>query len=277
MSKISLEQAKKLLKELVPGVEVVEDDKQADKDVDVSAIIDETREAIQADASIDPATLEDAGKKATGQLLGTLRSQMAKTFGGSQRDYIGSDEKPLTIQEMVALAKTKFDERTGAQAKDWETERSALIEEHEAALLATKTEYETQVNTERNKYIERDISAATLSMLEKIPRKGGDLADDADTVLYKARQQYDIKFDETKKELQFFVKGENKPASVKPADFAKQFYEKTGRLATDTRHIEPAKAKQQGAPMQGIIQQPLTNANGLPDTMAHIADWANGD
>ncbi len=275
MRKISLEQANELLKEWVGDVVAVADSKEADKDIDIEAIATEAKEAIQSNATVDPAIVSAEVSKETGKLLGTLRSQLAKVMGGTQRDYIGSDDKPLTIQEMVNLAKSKFDERTGTQAQQWEQERQQLIEEHEAALEKTKAEYEAIVATEKNKYVERDISAATLSMLEKIPRKGGDLADDADTLLYKARQQYDIKYDEAKKELQFFEKGGNKPASVKPADFAKQWIEKSGRLATDTRHIAPKDIKNNPQPPQGGILPKEPTEKQIPTSQEDIYSWAN--
>lgn len=279
MKKISLESAKKLLSALQVDVEVVADEKEADKDLVIDDIVAEAKETINADAvaTLDKTALEEHGKKSVGQLLDTLRSQMAKNFGGTQNEYRGAD-KTMTIQEIVALAKTKYDERTGQQAKDWEKEREELMTEHEAAIEKQKAEYEGQVNAERNKYIERDISAATLSMLEKIPRKGGDLADDADTLLYKARQQYDIKYNEAKKEMEWFVKGTDKPAPVKPADFAKQWIEKSGRLATDTRHLSPKdvinQSKNGQQPVAGILPKEPTEKQ-IPQSQEDIYSWAN--
>lgn len=243
--KISTKQAKDLLKKLGVGVtEVVEDEKDADKDFKLEDVIAEVTEAIKDTVRPD---IEDEVIKAklpaeTGKLLGTLRSAAQRMFGGTNKDY-----ENLDIKQILELGKTKYDEGAGKAKTDWEKERDQLIAAHEAALTAAVTEKDTELGSWKTKYADRDINEQLIKITEKIPRIKGDITAHADMLRYKLSQKYDLKYNEEAKTLEFYTK-DGKKARVNNKDViadeaAKQEFTDMGILVTDMRGTKPGDVK----------------------------------
>lgn len=260
MEKITIAQAQQLLKDLNVAVEVVADDKDGDKDVNLAVLKDAATDGIKDEITPDieaelTEKLENAG---TGKVMGLLRQHATKTFGIPQKDIKDKD-----LKEILELVKTKAqgDDKT----KDYETEKQELINSYEEQIEALKSEKETEVSAERKKYIDRDISAYFVGLASKLPRKEGDLNEHAELLETKFRKQYELEWDDTKKAPVFKINGAPAKTGTKAFDpeiEGKSIFEKVGLLAKDTRDITPADVHNPNADKKttvrsGIKQLPI--------------------
>lgn len=270
---ISIEQANKLLAALAGNVAVVADEQQADANVDTEALLASINENITT--NLRP-TLEEQMKPLIegnylGRFTGTMRAAMYRIFNIPRKEL-----ESLNIEQMVAKCKQMVD----AQIAQNETERQQAAETaingYEAQLQQIKDNYEAMLSAERNKQVQRDITARCMSLLERLPRKGGDIAEQAEMLRYKMQSAYDIRYNEAEKKLEFYK--EDKPVftdnnqPMSDESFARMWAEKAGILVNDTRHISPAdvKAGHSGGYGSGVII-----AQPAPDNaMEAIVAWA---
>lgn len=270
---ISIEQANKLLAALAGNVAVVADEQQADANADTDALIASINENITT--SLRP-TLEEQMKPLIegnylGRFTGTMRAAMYRIFNIPRKEL-----ESLNIEQMVTKCKQMVD----AQIAQTDTERQQAAETaingYEAQLQQIKDNYETMLSAERNKQTQRDITARCMSLLEKLPRKGGDIAEQAEMLRYKMQSAYDIRYSETDKRLEFYK--EDKPVftdnnqPLSDESFARMWAEKAGILVNDTRHISPAdvKAGHSSGYGSGVIIAQTTPDNA----MEAIVAWA---
>lgn len=270
---ISIEQANKLLAALAGNVAVVADEQQADANVDTEALLASINENIAT--NLRP-TLEEQMKPLIegnylGRFTGTMRAAMYRIFNIPRKEL-----ESLNIEQMVAKCKQMVD----AQIAQNETERQQAAETaingYEAQLQQIKDNYESMLSAERDKQVQRDITARCMSLLERLPRKGGDIAEQAEMLRYKMQSAYDIRYNEAEKKLEFYK--EDKPVftdnnqPMSDESFARMWAEKAGILVNDTRHISPAdvKAGHSGGYGSGVII-----AQPAPDNaMEAIVAWA---
>lgn len=270
---ISIEQANKLLAALAGNVAVVADEQQADANVDTEALLASINENITT--NLRP-TLEEQMKPLIegnylGRFTGTMRAAMYRIFNIPRKEL-----ESLNIEQMVTKCKQMVD----AQIAQNETERQQAAETaingYEAQLQQIKDNYEAMLSAERNKQVQRDITARCMSLLERLPRKGGDIAEQAEMLHYKMQSAYDIRYNEAEKKLEFYK--EDKPVftdnnqPMSDESFARMWAEKAGILVNDTRHISPAdvKAGHSGGYGSGVII-----AQPAPDNaMEAIVAWA---
>lgn len=245
--KISIEQANKLLADLLDDVEVVADDKSADKDVKVEDIVKSVNDNVTA--AIKP-TIEEELRPVieaslTGKALGTLRSAAGRAFNIPKKDL-----ETLEADQILAKCKEHMSTATGQAATEWETKYNTLLQEYETEKETIESnwqaKYTTDITAANQKYINRDIDAACLSIVEKLPRKGGDLQEQA--AMYRARMQanYELRYNEEKKALEFYKDGKpalNGAKAISPEDAAKEWATKAGIIATGTQHINPKEVK----------------------------------
>jgi hypothetical protein len=275
--KISVEQASKLLSELIAGAVVVANEDEADTNVDIDDLLININESVTR--SLKPSleeqlktTLEPAF---TGRHLGTLRSAAQRVFNVPKREL-----EEMSVEQLLAKCKGAIESRFNQTEEQRQTTLETTVQGYETQLEQIKGNYEKLLDEERAKYRQRDIAARCVSIIEKLPRKGGDLQEQADMLRYKMQASYEVRYNEETKRLEFYKEG--KPATldnsqpVTDEDFARMWAEKAGILVHDTRHISPAdvKAGQQGVYASGILSP--DNDEPANDAMDAIVSWASG-
>lgn len=237
MAKITMQQAQELLGELNVDVVVVADEKEADKDVNITEIKEAATESLKEALTpdIEAELTEKMEVSGTGKIMGLLRQHATKTFGIPQKDIKDKD-----LKDILEIIKSKSE--TDDKSKDYEAEKQEMINDYEAQIEALKSEKDTEVSAERKKYVDRDISAYFVQLASKMNRKEGDLNEHAELLETKFRKQYEIEWDETKKSPIFKKDGTVAKVGTKVLDpevEANSIFERVGLLAKDTRHIKP--------------------------------------
>ena len=251
--KLSIEQVNEYLRTLGVDAEVVTDEKDIAKDFKADELVQTTNDTIKevVRADIEAETIDAKLPAEIGKTMGTLRSAIARAFGGTNKEYEG-----MEIKDIVAKAKEKYNEVNGRVQNDWEQEKASMVEEHEKLIEALKTEYDDKLAESNNKYIQRDIDAYFLTLAQSQAVKSGDITEHADTLQYKARKQYDVKWNDEKKVVEFWKDGRVAMNGNKPIDhkeFAKDIFTKNGVLATGTQHLSPKDVKEHNL-SSGIIK-----------------------
>jgi hypothetical protein len=273
--KLSIEQAGKLLNALLGDAAVVENEHDAD-DVQTDELLAAINESVSK--TLRP-SLEEQLKPSleaafTGRHLGALRSAAQRVFNVPKREL-----EDMTIEQLLVKCKGAVETRATQTEDQKLLELEATIHGYESQIEQLKTVHETQLREANEKYVQRDIAARCISIIEKLPRKGGDLNEQADMLRYKMNATYEVRYNEATKQLEFYKEG--KPATgegntpVTDEDFARHWAEKAGILVSDTRHITPAdvKAGQQGMYATGVIT--ISDDDRADDTMEAIAAWAD--
>lgn len=273
--KLSIEQANEYLQELgLQGVQVVADEKEAEKDFKAETLVQQTNDTIReiVRGDIEKEITETRGAAEDGKAMGLLRSAAARIFGGVPKDYEGLDVKGI-----VSKAKENYNANNSKQQKDWEEERDELISAHEKAIAELEEEWTGKVTSAEEKYIQRDIDSYFMTLAGKVPTKGGELSEHADTLQYKARKQYDLKWNSEKNQVEFYTKdgklamNGNKP--VDHTEFAKETFTKLGTIATGTQHLVPKTIKDNDAQQGKVITE---EKKGIQfQGVAEMEEWAN--
>jgi len=273
--KLSIEQANKLLSALPAGVVVVADEQEADTDADTDALLAAMQKEMSD--SLRP-TLEESLKPTlesafTGRYLGALRSAAQRVFNVPKREL-----ENMSIEQVLAHCKGATDVQYNQTDELRQTKLELAIQDYEAQLEQLKADFEQQLGAERARYTERDIAARCAAIIGTLPRKGGDLQEQAEMLRYKMQVAYEVKYNEGNKQLEFYKDGkqvvneQNMPLTDE--DFARSWAAKAGILVSDTRHVKPADvlAGQQGAYGTGIV----TLADDSPEgnAMDAIVAWA---
>lgn len=272
--KLSLEQASKLLSALLGGAEVVENEHEADE-VETQELLGKITASVSdglrpsLEEQLKP-TLEAAF---TGRHLGALRSAAQRVFNVPRREL-----EDLTIEQLLTKCKGAIDERAIQTEDQKAVALQATIHDYETQIEQLKAAHENELREANEKFMQRDIAARCISIIEKLPRKGGDLNEQADMLRYKMNATYEVRYNEQTRRLEFYKEG--KPATsegnepLTDEDFARNWAEKAGILVSDTRHIAPADvlAGQQGVYATGVIAAGGDDQAG--DTMDAIAAWA---
>lgn len=273
--KLSIEQVNKLLSALLGDAEVAEDEQQADATIETEHLLATINDGISKtirpsiEEQLKP-TLEAAF---TGRHLGALRSAAQRVFNVPKREL-----EDMSIEQLLSKCKAAIDERTSQTGDERLSSLEATIQNYESQMDQLKADYEYRLKEAGEKFIQRDIAARCVSIIEKLPRKGGDLQEQADMLRYKMHATFEVRYNEEKKQLEFYKEGKpvvsDNNAPITDEDFARSWAEKAGILVNDTRHITPAdvKAGQQGAYASGVIS--LSEEDAQDDAMEAIAAWA---
>lgn len=270
---ISIEQANKLLSALLDGVAVVADEQEADETVDTDTLLHTLNENLvttlrpKLEAELKPGFESNF----VGRYNGALRAAATRLFGVAKKDI-----EDLSLDQILAKCKDTFEGNIVQMDAETRTMLETAVQGYEQQLEALKAMYEQQLEAERSKYQQKDIAARCLSIIEKLPRKGGDLQEQAEMLRYKMQSMYEVRYNEEAKKLELYQEGKpvvsdnNQP--VNDEDFARMWATKAGILVNDTRYISPAevKAGQQGAYPSGVIQINEASADGA---MEAIAAW----
>lgn len=271
---ISIEQANKLLAALAADAVVVADEQSADEGTDTDALLATIHDNLST--TLRP-TLEEQMKPVIesnylGRFTGTLRSALNRAFGFTNKEL-----ERMTIEQMVNKCKQVIDGYVSQTEAQRQTAIETAISGYEAQLQQMKDNYEAMLAAAHNKQRERDITTRCMTMLEKLPRKGGDITEQAEMLRNKMQAAYEVQYNEADKTLALYK--EDKPVladnnqPLTDENFARMWAEKAGILVNDTRHISPAdvKAGHSGGYGKGIITTNNTSANGA---MEAIVAWA---
>ncbi|MEZ5016985.1 MAG: hypothetical protein R2800_08020 [Flavipsychrobacter sp.] len=254
--KLSIEQANKLLSALVSDVAVVANDAEADADVNLDQVATQLTDKVSAAlrSTIEEEAKADFEQNFIGRYSGALRSAAQRVFNVHKREL-----EDMNFEELLTKCKTAIEDNFTAADTERVAQMETTISEYEAQLDQIKSNYETQLAQERGKYTQQAIADRCLNMIQQLPRKGGDLQEQAEMLRDRMQKVYEVRYNETTKQLEFYKEGapaisdNNEP--VTDEGFARTWAERAGILVHDTRHLSPAaiKAGQQPAFAQGLI------------------------
>lgn len=273
--KLSIEQANKLLSQLTAGVTVVGDNQQADHSTDLEAIFNNITEVVGK--AIKPELDEQEKTRLesayTARYLGALRSAAHRVFNIPRRDM-----ENMSLEQLLSKCKGTMDSRYNQSDAERQTTLETTIQDYEAQIEQLKSAHEEVLVQERDKYMQRDIASRCMSIVEKLPRKSGDLQEQADMLRYGMQKIYDVRYNEDTKQLEFYNEG--KPALndanelIRDEDFARSWAERAGILARDTRHLSPADIQ---AGRQEKYKSAMSESeNSTYDNISAIEAWAEG-
>lgn len=267
-SKINLEQANELLNLLGVAAAVVDGSAEnpAQDDVNIQELIknipepneDFIREKLRADIE------EKVKAQNTGKWINSLRSKVAQTFGIKTASLAD-----LSLEEILSMAKDSTKGNVDKAQQDWLNDREKLITEHDADTEKLKGNYERQLREAHTQYVRRDMRDRFLSILNNMPRTGGDLKTQTEALLAAAERQYTIKYDEEKGQVGLFTKDEaaspvfRGKKILSDNDFAEEFAAQMGWKRTDNRGLPPAQ-KEESKPFN---EEPLYTQNSIPDNI----------
>lgn len=266
--KLSKETAVELLTRLgVEDVELVDNAEDADKTVDYDSIVAKViPEVDPADAPVDVQKEVDA---AIGRQMGTIYSLAAKTFGlkRSEVDALKPDE---LLSKLKSTAESRFTQTESALRQELEEK----INSHNEDLEKINADWEVKLNSQREKFIERDIVDHFRKEYATIPKKGGDIDLLSETALSRARMKYDVKWNEALGKLEFFEKGNPEKEvlvgknKLDTKTFLTEFNKGVGNEATDTSHLVPSQVRNDPNAQPGIHQQPSGDLETDPHNAA---------
>lgn len=264
--KISKEQAKKFLQELLPDVELVEDDKDADfnEDEAMEAVKASFKDAIAKDLEPEMET------KYTGKHLGSLRTIAARNFGITKKDMEGKE-----VEDILKMVKEKLSTEVGKDANEWKQKHDEAVADYERQLEEKEntwnSKYNTDISAEKQKYVDRDINDAFVALTTKLPRQGGDVVKQARVLRNEAiAQGYEVAYDEAAKSLKLTKDG--KP--VKVEEVLKTIAADILPLAKDTSHINPKDAKnKQDVGADAIVEKISHTGLMGEETASAINSW----
>lgn len=269
--KLTLDQAKQLLKELGATVDVVDSEDAADKDLNFEDVAKELIPEPQTTGLSE----DDVKRKVsaeTGKLFGTFRSAFANAFGVKTSELDG-----LEAKEMAEKIKTGVSSRF----TQTEAELRQQLEEVTNQLNSKEEEYTNKYATLESewqgKFQERDIEDALVKTFNNIPRKGGDVSKQARLAFSEWRSRYDIKPNPINRELDFYEKGTDTLAMdgknpVKAEALAKQFVTDLGLDVTNTSHIPPVDVQNNGGNGDGYRSGVQTQRSGVPANDRPVSD-----
>lgn len=273
--KLSIEQANKLLSQLTAGVTVVEDEQQADRNADIEAVFENISQVVaKANRPLIEGEVKAGLESAfTARYLGALRSAAHRVFNIPRREM-----EDLSLEQLLSKCKTAVDSRNTQTDAERQTIWETTVQDYENQIEQLKTMHVAELKEEQAKYTQRDIASRCLNIIEKLPRKGGDLQEQAEMLRYKMQKVYEVRYNEDTKQLEFYKEGKpvlnetNEPVSDE--DFARNWAERAGILVRDTRHISPADVQ---AEQMGVYAAMMSTENDREGgNMNAIQAWAEG-
>lgn len=230
------------------GVQVAVADDAPDQNLDeVLAQIDTNRLEVlkpRIEAEIRP-EIEQA---AQGQITGSLRALLNQHTNAGQVAF-----KDLPMKDMVKKAFDIYKETFGQDAEGVRGELQTMQQTHQAALADWETKYNNDIQTEKQKYIDRDINENLFGVINKIPRVGGDPLEQTKAFRQHLASVAHVHYDENGKAISLRtldnkevpLQNKEKTRNVEVEELAKEWAGKVGILKTDTRHESTAQHMQQ--------------------------------
>lgn len=280
MAKYTMPQVISLLEAVgVTHVEVVDDEKDSDFNMDTAlTAVDTTREAI-----IGPRLV--AAKEAeilsgvSGKVNGSIRAEVARLTGVATKELDGLDTKEIVKKGLEHYAVT-----LGKGKEELRAELENMMSTHNTATETLKAEYEGKLSAGEKKYQTREIVDALTEIhtaAKGLPKDANRraLAESFYTLL---SNQYNIKYDEAKKEVVLYDKtnpdiraytNEQKNTFMTPADCMVSTYKNQGLWSEDNRGVDPAK-EMRDKETQGYVRDTNKPQSDFEKVIAATAAYA---
>lgn len=261
MKSLSGNQVIELLAELGLDVQLAEEGKE-EKEFKASELVAEV--ATYLKPGIEESYVKENEPKLHAKFMGEARSQITKEFGIKRNDL---DNK--SWKEMLDLVKAV----NKPNDNEWQAKYEQLVKDYEVQDEERNTEAATKeqewlkkLELSEKKYIDRDIDGELRKYVEKMPRKGGDVAEQTEVLRYKLEKAgFELKLINNAVE---FWKDNKKH---KGEEVIKPIAEKIFPIANDMSHVDPAKVKAgtETKVGEGVAQ--------IPSEYNAIAQWAEGE
>lgn len=264
---LSPKQANEFFQKLGVEVAVAAEGEAGDETADIellaSGVFKDSEEKIRHDIGYE--IREQAKKEEAGRQLGALRASLKRTFG------IKEDEvSELSLDNMVKLAKersvssgdkaqTDYLSKLTEREREWESEKEQMAQSHQKGLSEME-----------EKFVFRDMKDRFTSLINDVPRKGGDPIKQAELLLSHVRSNFVTRINPQTKEIEFFEKENPEKRAfdgkqvITDKYYTKKFIADIGADAPDTRHIPPADIKNGSANARaGIITEKLESGDPM--------------
>lgn len=258
--KVSQKQLTELLSSLGLDVELVEDDNADFKPTDAEGKI---KEFLAPDIKVEVA--KDLESSLHGSWINTLSTQVSRTFAIPKKELEGKK-----VGELLEIIKTNSS--NGKEGNEWKEKYEAFVSQSNADIdklnADWQAKYDNDVGAANKKYIDRDINSAFIKITEKIPRKGGDLVEQADTLRYKVEKNgYEIRTTDNG-EIEFWKDNRKHKNEDVITPIAKNIFS----IAENTSHINPASVKAGTSSAQAGVENVKTMPANIPE---NITNWVN--
>lgn len=176
------------------------------------------------------------------EFMGKLRSAISKQSGVLKR----SELEGLGLIELVDKIVQSSKGESKQSEEQWLEKLSALNSEHEAELNSKIEHYENLIRQKDYNIARKGMLNRVQSILEKIPRVGGNLGVQAEMALTQLERLYNVKFDENKGSIGLYSKEDGEsPVFVgknllTDEGYINSFAEDAGWKVNDNRHISPS-------------------------------------
>lgn len=266
--KLSKNKLPDLIVKLLADVELVDDDSGDSIDNAYDSIVNNTRSEYKPviEQELTPAIKQ----RVAGEMGDMQRKTVAKIFGITDKKTL----EGKNLDEILALGKEhltntlKLDvNESNSRIQELSDQLASMADTHQQEIGKINSEWQT-------KYDMRDVNEHLLTLVNGLPRKGGDLATQAQMLMSAiSAKGYQPKYDADKKKLNFYKDNQLVIEDGKTIDdvkFAKEWADKAGILATDTRHINAADVHTGKLPAGGAKPNPN-------DPYAAVKAWAGAE
>lgn len=260
--KLLADQAKEILSDLLgEDVEVVADNGDV---TDTSEIITTAKSTLRSDVEKEILSDAETEAKFNGKFMTILRSQVHRTLGIPK-----SETEKKSLSEIIPIIKDKLANSTLAEKDDWKAKYDALLADSDIEKERLQTEWETRYNTdillERKKFIDRDINDSFVSLVNKLPRQGGDAVKQAKVLRNLAETEgFEVRFENGALELW----KDNK--KQKTEEIINTLAKDVLPLAKDTSHIKPSDVKAGLTPEGKVVENTNPKLAGFEHLVAQV-------
>lgn len=261
--KVSNKLLETVIKQLLPNVQLAEDEDGLADINDIINAIDGNREPILKDRIKD-----SLHKELKGQFSGSLLRKLMRQTGATEADLKGAENDEDLIKKAVTFSLSKMN----AAQEDVLKTIADLTSKHNSELDAIKAEYEGIIKSNKSTYEKRDITDYVLSELEGLSiRQGVDKKNLAKIVMAELESGNDLSFNYDEGKPSVFKKGSTSPSLNKSGNALFSWKEAIedivsplGCITKDTGGVNPVGAMS-GA---GAAIQP----NGISHSNNSLAD-----
>lgn len=237
---LTIEQAATLLTKLgAKDIAIVAEAEEGTPAPDIDQLVsDLTPEPAQGD--VDKDKFNEAISREFGKKMGALRSLLAQAFSIKRADLEGLEQ-----DELIPKLKSIIDSRYTQTEADLRQQLEDATNEYNRLEEKLTKEWQKKLDDAEDRFEERDIRDRFETLLNTIPRTGGDIKKQAELMLREARSNYIVKRNPVTGQVEFFDK--NNPEQkilegknpLKDEDFGNKFVDNLGIRVKDTRHVNP--------------------------------------
>jgi|SRR6185503_1440821 len=229
-----------LVKDWVADVELVENDEPDFKIEDAKSALNlKVREALT------PVLEQELKPKHKSEFQGEISSLERKAIA----EHFGIDKKlleGLSHKDMLKLAKDAYTQTLNLDVSGANKKIEEIIAQHTAKEEGWENE-KKQLNQQwQTKLTERDVTEGLMKVLEAIPRKGGEISEQAEMLRYKINKDgYEPRYNPEKRSVELYkdnqvaLIGDKDKKVLKTEDYAASWAKAAGIFAEGTQHLPP--------------------------------------